>query len=204
MTKGSVLTYHDFDKKGKMTGSQTLEITNIVTSGTETKIDIHSIFMDKKGESTYESDFTYTCSGDVFKVSMESQISGQQMEAYKNMEVEVDAGDLEFPSAMEAGTTLDDAHLKMKITSEGIQVMTMDIDIVERKVETIENMTTDAGTFECFKVSSKSKTKMAFMNIEAGSIEWFAPNVGVVRSESYDKKGNLQGYRVLASLKSGK
>jgi hypothetical protein len=35
----------------------------------------------------------------------------------------------------------------------------------------------------------------------AKSIEWIAMDIGMVRSESYDKKNKLTGYTVLTDLK---
>jgi len=41
---------------------------------------------------------------------------------------------------------------------------------------------------------------MGFMNMETSTIEWLSPNVGAVRTETYDKKGNLESYRLLSKI----
>jgi len=79
--------------------------------------------------------------------------------------------------------------------------MTMSFHVVDRKVEAFESITTAAGTFECFKLSQTTKSKMMFMNLTLKSIDWIAEGIGSVRSESYTEKGKLEGYTVLTNIK---
>jgi hypothetical protein len=67
-------------------------------------------------------------------------------------------------------------------------------------VDAIEDVTTPAGTFNCVKISYDIETK-TFMTMRASGIEWYAKDVGVVRSESYNGKGKLTGYSVLNDIK---
>jgi len=78
--------------------------------------------------------------------------------------------------------------------------MTMVVKIYDRKVEAIEDMTTPAGTFSCYKMTSTIETKTMFTVI-VKSTDWMAKKVGSVRSETFDKNGNLTGYSVLTSMK---
>jgi len=47
-------------------------------------------------------------------------------------------------------------------------------------------------------LTQKVSTKM--MIVEGTSTEWYSENVGMVRSESYSKKGKLLGYSELTKL----
>jgi hypothetical protein len=62
-------------------------------------------------------------------------------------------------------------------------------------------MTTPAGTFSCYKMSSTIETKTMFTMV-AKSTDWVAKKVGTVRSETYDKTGKLISYMVLTSMKN--
>lgn len=82
-------------------------------------------------------------------------------------------------------------------------VMTMTMNVKNRKVEAKEDITTPAGTFSCYKVSSEMETEMGQMmpiKVSIKTVEWFSENTGVVRSESYKSNGKLQGYSILSSL----
>ncbi|MCH2232728.1 MAG: hypothetical protein MK078_00640 [Crocinitomicaceae bacterium] len=198
--EGTKLTYEDYNEKDKLQGSQSIEILSVRKS--DARIDIGSKIesFDKKGETLGENEFNYSCENGVFTVDMESMVPAESMKGMEGMEITIDQTDLKFPASLEVGQTLPDASITFKAATNGINVMTMVIDITERKVEAAESIEVPAGTFQCLKLSSKSKTKMGFVNVEVSSIDWISPNVGSVRSESYDKKGNLEGYRVLKSL----
>jgi len=77
----------------------------------------------------------------------------------------------------------------------------MNVWITNRKVEAIEDITTPAGTFTCYKISSDVETKM-MMKISIKSVEWYAKNVGTVRTESYNNNGKLTGYTLLTDFKN--
>jgi hypothetical protein len=77
--------------------------------------------------------------------------------------------------------------------------MTMVVKVYDRKVEAVEDVTTPAGTFSCYKLSYTVESKTMF-TIIAKSTDWIAKRVGVVRSESFDKNGKLTGYMVLKSM----
>ena len=73
------------------------------------------------------------------------------------------------------------------------------IHTTNRKVEARESYTCPAGTFECLVISQTTQTKMV-MKIETSSKEWYAKEIGMVRSEFYNKKGVLKGYSLLTAI----
>ena len=133
-------------------------------------------------------------------MDMQNFVNQEMMESFEGMEVTMDATDLHYPSDLSVGQTLKDGELTMKVSSQGVPVMTMVVKIYDRKVEAKEDVTTPAGSFSCYKMSYTIETK-TFMTIVARGIDWIAPKVGPVKSESYDKKGKLTGYTLLTTLK---
>ena len=77
--------------------------------------------------------------------------------------------------------------------------------ISNRKVEAKESITTAAGTFEAFKISYNTKVESTIMGMtrsfESSSNEWIAEGVGMVKVQSFDKKGKKQGTTELTSFK---
>jgi len=116
------------------------------------------------------------------------------------MEMSVEGGNLEMPWKLKAGDMLKDGDLKMSFSSGGTTMMNMTTSITNRKVEAVENVTTPAGTYECYKISYEIATKM-MINIKMKGVEWYAKNVGLVKSESYSTDGKLMGSTVLSGLK---
>jgi hypothetical protein len=133
-------------------------------------------------------------------MDMSSQLNGQMMSAYESMDVTVDATEFPLPTLDEAvGTSLDDGTLTVQVGMNGVNTFRMVIEVTDRLVEARETLETVAGSFDCVKISQTVKTKM-IVKIQATSNEWYAPGVGVVRTESFDKKGRLTGYSVLTAI----
>ena len=127
-------------------------------------------------------------------------MNGEAMEAYQEMDVDVDASDFEIPSMdVSAGTALKDGSLIVSIGEGSTTLFKMTVLITDRKVEANEERTTPAGTFQCLVLTQKISTKM-MIKVEGASKEWYAEEIGMVRSESYNKKGKLQGYSELTKL----
>ena len=122
------------------------------------------------------------------------------MKAYKDMNIDMDASTFEMPSMdTKSGEKLEDGSITISFGSSDISMMKMTIHITDRKVESKETIQTTAGNFKCIKLSQKINTKMV-MSMVSYTKEWYAEDIGMVKSESYDKNMKLQGYSLLTKL----
>jgi len=99
-----------------------------------------------------------------------------------------------------AGTELEDAGVTAEVRSNGMKIMTITVNVTNRRIEAHEVIETPAGSFECTKYAYDANTKAGFVKVESSGIEWYNPDYGTIRSESYDKKGKLAAYSVLESV----
>ena len=199
--KGSVREMASYDKKDKLTGSTVSTVKDAAVTGNTSTWTISTLSKDEKGKEISSGELKMSCENGVFKMDMRNLIDQETMEGFEDMEVTVDATDLAYPGELSVGQSLPDGSLTMKVSSSGMTVMNMVVKVYDRKIEAKEDITTPAGTFSCYKMTSTVETKNMF-TIVAKSSDWFAKNVGTVRSESYDKDGKLMGYSVLTSLKN--
>jgi len=200
MEKGVTLIYKDYDGKEKYLGSQTTTITDITEAAGVLTVKIHSISKDDKDKITNESDFSFTCTNGEIKIDMKSMMDQKMMEGMEDMEVAIDQTNLVFPATFTEGQTLPDGQITTTISSGGMQMMQMVIDIVERKVEKFEPITTPAGEFACAKTSQVMKSTMMGRTSTYKSISWISKNIGPVRTETYNEQGVLQNVHVLAQV----
>lgn len=159
--------------------------------------------IDNKEKSMGTIDYTVKCDGDNFYISMNSMLSPEQMNAYKDMDVEVNGDFIELPSHLEADMSLKDASIEVKVQNSGFPIMTMTIEIYDRKVVGFESVTTPAGTFECVKIGYNARSQMGQaipIKINFSGAEWYAKGTGLVKTESYDKKDNINGYTLLTEF----
>jgi hypothetical protein len=198
--EGTQLGYNQYDKKGNLSGSSLQKITAVKTGANSITAEISAETFDAKGKSQGTVELTARCEAGVYFIDMQNYLGSQQTDAYKDMEVSVEGGNLEMPSGLKAGDVLKDGNLKMSFSSGGMTVMNMTVAITNRKVVATESVTTPAGTFECVKISYDIATKM-MINVKMKGVEWYSKNVGLVKSESYTTDGKLMGSTVLSVLK---
>ncbi len=195
---GAELSYAYYNKPGvvESTAKTTILEKSSIPGGVNVKLNTEAF--DKDGKSVVKFDYNMKCQNGVFYVDMRSMLANMDVKDISNFSVE--SKDLQFPSRMSAGQILSDASLLMKM-SAGFMTMSITVDIINRKVESVETITTPAGTFECYKITYDSNSKVLMIKTQNHIVEWYAKNVGLVRSESYDKKGKLTNITELTSLK---
>ncbi len=198
-TENAKLTYTQYSAKDKVTGSSVQQITGIRKGPASVEADISVENFDDKGKSLGSGKLTAKCENGIYFIDMKNYLNQESMESFEDMEIKIEGGSLELPSNPKAGEVLKNGNLSISVSSEGVAFMTMTISISNRKVEAVETITTPAGSFECYKISYDITTKM-MMSIKARGVEWYARNIGLVRSESYSNDGKLAGYTVLTAL----
>ena len=208
LEEGSEFEMTTYNKKDKLQSRIVNAVSEVEETGNAYEATFHSTIYDKKDEMVSDGEFVVICEDGNISVDMQRLTSSMaQLTAYNEMEVESEVSFLEIPSSLEVGQSLPDGHttIKVKMGEGNMAMTTMMIDVVNRKVEAKENLTTPAGTFECYKITYDTdlNTKMmGFSNKTSfSSAEWVARGVGVVKTESYDKKGRLNSYSLLTDLK---
>ena len=63
-----------------------------------------------------------------------------------------------------------------------------------------ETISTTAGKFDCVKISYLQRTKIVLKTTTLRVTEWYAKGVGLVKSEAYDTKGNLDSKTLLVKI----
>jgi len=198
-TEGTVWEQTSFNKKGKEVGKVEYRLANVEQVGGKTDFNVEQTSFDKKGNATYSGSLKYSCEDGAFYVDMSSFIDPQQM-GMQGVEFKVNADAISFPSDLSAGQTLDDGSISLEMGMGGGPIkMNFVVEVLNRKVEAKETVETAAGTFECFRISQEVVTR-TIMAIRVKSVDWVAPGIGSVRTESYNKAGKLLGYTELTRL----
>jgi hypothetical protein len=176
-----------YNKKGDANGRQVYTVSDVTNSGDHITGTVNSEMFDKKGKSIAKGHSQIVCNGGVMMIDMTMQLPQQQQEQFAKAEVKADKIYIEYPNNMKAGDKLKDATLSMDIDNAG---MKQNINMVtsDRTVAAKESVTTTAGTWDCFKITYKSKVTVKTMGIgmpfNIEGTEWFAPGFGIVKTES--------------------
>jgi hypothetical protein len=176
-----------YNRKGDPNGKQIYTVSEVKNGGGATTGNLVSEMFNKKGKSIAKGTGKVECKDGVMLVDMKMKMPEAQQEQFGNADVKGDNMYIEYPADMKPGDQLKDANMNLDINNNGMK-QSVDMVINNRKVEAKEPVTTAAGTWECFKISYKSRINIKTMgvgipvNIEG--TEWFAPGFGIVKTES--------------------
>lgn len=197
---GTLWEITNYTPKGKEDGMITYELLDKQVDGTNVTYTVQTLTYDKKGEEVFSTTFEAYCTDGKFEFDMAYKMDGGAMQSYQDMDMEIDASKYEIPDLDAApGTQLPDGTMDVRIVVGGAMNINMNVAITDRVIENPETITTPAGTFDCVVMSQNVRTKM-IVNIQAASKEWYAEGVGVIRTESFNKKGKLTGYSELTNI----
>ena len=206
--KGSRLTTEARDGEGKLLASSVAEVTNVTGSGGRKVSEVSMLSTAPGQKESDRSTGRFSCDGNSLVMDLSAFI--QKKEGMK-----ITSDGLAFPVRPSIGSTLPDAGYTLVVEYGGKQ-MKMVSTITDRKVESKEELTTPAGTFDVYKITSRIdvKTEMPGLTpamqqeMEAAKakmgknsmIFWYDPAVTVIRSEIY-VGGKLTVSNLLTSLK---
>jgi hypothetical protein len=198
MTEGVSMEYTNYNKKGKVEGISSYKITETNTVGNTTNATMAINLKDEKGKEIYSTDYKLSCTGNMVTLDYESLLPSDMMNQYGDMDIEISGNDIEIPNDLRVGQNLNDANVTMKIGMSGIN-MNIAVDMLNRKVEKKESVTTPAGTYDCYVVYSENQSKMMMANQVYPSRVWLAEGLGMVKQETYKKNGDLMSSTLLTA-----
>lgn len=201
MEEGASYSYALYNKKDKLEGTTDYTVSEVNTSGSNTYATMQIKFVDAKGKNAFESDYNITCTGDGIKMDYKSLFPSQMQQQYTDMGLEMDitGTDVELPNNLSVGQDLEDANVNVKMKMSGMN-MSIDVNTTDRKVIGKESVTTSAGTFDCFVITAKTKSKVMMANQEMNDKMWLSEGVGMVKQETYGKNGKLMSRMELSKF----
>lgn len=192
--EGAEIDSRSYDANGKETGTQRSKITSVKDEGGMTVATSEGTNDNGNGNSKTVT-LKYKCDGNKIYFDIASMLG----DVAKERGGTVKASDIEYPINVSEGESLPDATGVMKMEKSG-KAMEIKYHFKNRKVDGKEEIKTPAGSFNCYKIShtiememdmpgmnesvkKMMETMMGNMNIK--STTWFAPDFGVVKSETY-------------------
>lgn len=198
MSEGTTMEFTNYNRKGKVEGVSSFTVTNASSNGATTVATMAIELKDEKGKEIYSSDYKLTCTGNLVKMDYNSLLPSEMMKQYQDMDINISGTDIEIPNDLSVGQNLADANVTMKINM-GAMNMNITVDMVNRKVEKKEKITTPAGTYECYVLYSDNQSKIMMANQSFPSRVWLAEGIGMVKQETYGKKGDVMNSSILTA-----
>ena len=180
---GTKLSYEQKDAQGKVTNSFSYLVTSCTSEGGKTVIDYDMIvpILDKPVSCnvwTEGGKFHSDASGALGSVGSDIKVSG-------NAPI--------LPESPALGAKLENCTLS-------IESLATTADYTNVRFTKHEEITTDAGTFDCWCLEFDTATKMAFIKAVTKTEQWMCKDVGVVKTVVKDKKGGIQSITELVKI----
>jgi len=194
-----------YDRKSKESGKNVYKISEVNKVGKSLSSTLNFSVYDEKGKPITNGAGRFKCHGAGIDVDMRMSVPNDQMQTYKDMEIKAADAYLSYPSSMNAGQSLPDGNFSMEVTSKGTLFSTVTYEVVNRKVAGKEAVSSPAGNWEGYKITSDATMRIKMMGVgipmNLHVTEWFVPGFGVVKTETYNKNGKLMGSTLLTSIK---
>ena len=183
-TKGAVLTYTDYDAKGKENGS-TVNTFKEVTG--------------KDGNYDINMESTVNVAGVVTTTEFKMQIrNGSAQIGMGGGAIDVTVSDPELfdiPNKLAVGMKLPLGEAIANIGGFRVKSTITENEVIDR-----EEITTPAGTFKCYVVKQTSSGRVMGIKSESTIKSWYSRGIGLVKSETY-ANGKLSSSSVLTEIK---
>ncbi len=199
LQKGRSITFTHYDGKDKITGYTQQTVTEVSKTAEGLKAVFMSEHKDAKGNTDVSGEVYMRSKGNTYYFDIRNILDINTLKMFQDREIEVTGNDLELPVALSVGQTLPDASMTVKMSMEGFPMPSMTIRVFDRQVVGLEEVTTPAGTYSCYKIDYQTEIECVFTSRLKAS-EWVTKNVGMVKSETYNKKGKLIGKMLLSQF----
>ena len=173
LRQGAELVYRSTDTKGRETGTTTIVIKEVTGSdGNYELVQTNEVSLAKLGVGKPET------------VSASIKDNNIPVAILNGLAYEFTEIGPSIPSTLSVGQELECGTIEW--SAMGIK---SSHTVTSHKVVAQEEITTPAGTFDCFVVEQAYTMKSGFAKSEGVNKTWYAKGIGTVKMENYDKKG---------------
>ncbi|MGF7215292.1 hypothetical protein GGR92_001432 [Spirosoma lacussanchae] len=194
-----------FNAKDKPTGKVTYQVTDMRREGSQTLVDITVQMTDEKGRQQAPYTVRYTCTGSELLADLSGLAQTMQNAGMKDTQIKLKTNQLVYPGQLTVGQKLSDGQMEADMITNGSNMMEMSLVMSNRQVEAQQPVTTPAGTFNAYKISSDLSLTNRVMGMPIRStmrvVSYRTTDQLLdIRSETYNKSGKLMAYTLLSRV----
>lgn len=208
-TQGTELHYVNYDEAGQSLSNETVTVYNVVKNASgESAQYLAKIVTNKTKNNTsytlynwnYDGNVT-TCQEDLMYgpyIKSDSDPAKYDSKTRQAMAEELKLkGDNSFTikKHASAGESIPDRTYSLIFN-----MLKNEINISGAAYMGEEKVSTTAGKFDCIKISYLKRTKIVLKTETVRVTEWYAEGIGLVKSESYNTKGEPDGKTILVKI----
>ncbi len=206
--EGAILISKNYDAANKLLSTMTYRVNKVYGYESGDELIIGFTMTDGKDKVIDQGEIIARCDGGTFYMNMSNRALTPDVMKMLGSDTELVGDFLDYPDMF---TDLEAYDGKLAMTGGEYTVQSkkdkknfISVRVYDRMFEKNEDVTTPAGTFHAAKISFNFESYQNKKSTRYKGVEWYAPNAGIIRSETYDKNGKLQNYTVLTTLQNNK
>jgi hypothetical protein len=145
-------------------------------------------YKDARKSLVFEGDIKVDCIDGVVHTDFARLISAEELKAAEENDSDINSASITWPDSLTIGDKLKDASLDLDAGS-----MKVSYSMTNRKVVSKDTLSLSVGTFVCFKVEYALKI-LGLTEQKFQGVDYITERLGVLRTEYYDKNGELVRY----------
>ncbi|WP_282089320.1 hypothetical protein [Aquimarina algiphila] len=197
--EGKKLTIYQYDKRENLEIISEYRVKEVESTGGQSIITIAMDLTDgRNNKHIISSSFKARCSGRTTHLDPESFIAPGILDQYSDMEYSITGDDISIPNHLEVDQELPNASVHMSVNA-GIMNINTTTTMSDRKVIAKEEITTPAGTFDCYVITYTNTLSMG-MAKTFYSKQWISEGVGMVKEETRKSNGRLVTRSILHQI----
>lgn len=201
LNDGAELTYQLLNDKDKPVGLQVMKVARITPHEAEkkapayTEVLLKSSLYDANNHLERNDEYVYQCRQDTVLTDGRLLLDPGMLRSFRDRRFAYEPVHLSWPNQPTPGP-LPGGRLTVQISSPSVDIAQVRTEVSERKLSGPESLSTPAGTFQCYKVESRYEyVTQARADIARRAVkrttDYYAPGVGLVRSEVRGANGHL-------------
>lgn len=203
--EGEQITRNCYTANGKLTNILVYKVDQAYDYPSGMEVVANYTFTDASGKTLNSGQMVARCNDGNFSMSMGDVATFPTALNMMNADVYMMGDLMNYPNAfsdpMNPGDDDEFDDGTLRLYQKGNKNNRAEISIFDREFVATETVNTPAGAFYCTKVKYEMNIWTPQETIKGYGYEWYAPNIGIVRSEQYNNKKKLQSYSVLERIK---
>jgi len=208
--EGAVIVSKTYDASNNLMNSMNYRVTTAYDYPSGTDMEIKFVMTDKDGAAIDEGTLNASCMDGNFQLKMVNHGITPEIMDYLTTNTEVVGDFLDYPDPFNDIYPFD-SPFEMDGGSYTLQSKAdkkdwASVRVYNRSYEKNEPITVPAKTtpFNAAKVTFTFEVTKDKDTKQYKGVEWYVPNAGIVRTETYDMNDNLLNYTVLSELRDNK
>lgn len=175
----------------------------VIAPGTTADISrLKMVIINAFQDTVYQGQYEVQCTDRGLSLDLLSKLTPDMLSSLAGFELRTEENGWRLPIGLHSGDSIPQSYSHITGFSNGVQVLEIDLAIGPVHILDQEDLNTPAGGFPCVAMAYELwVTQLVRKRFRLR--DWFAPSIGVIRREVFDRNGKFFGYCELVAFLPG-